>query len=391
MNKVLYIYTVPVSLNAFFVPIARHFQAKGWQMDAMAQGISQHSPCVAAFDRVWEVALFRNPLDPRNMLHAPKQIRNAWMQQEYDIVNVSTPVAAFVTRYALRDFIQKGKLKLIYTAQGFHFYRGGSPVKNNLFRQLETIVGPWTDYLVVVNREDEAAAKQIVPPERVRYIPGTGVNLERFDPETISETSVMKVRQELNLAPDTPLFLSVAELIPRKRHRDLLQAFARLEGTEAHLALAGMGQLLEQMQKLASDLGIGDRVHFLGYRQDIPTLMRASVATVLASEQEGLPNCVMESICLEVPAIGTDIRGTRDLLEGGRGLLFKVGDVEGLAQALSWVLKHPAEAKSIGKQGREEMKAYELKHILNQYEVLYAEALNELKSNTQQRSSSIEY
>jgi glycosyltransferase involved in cell wall biosynthesis len=381
MPSLLYITTIPATVGSFFVPIARHFQAQGWQVDAMAEGISNSQKCADTFDKIWEVELSRNPLNPKNLLVAPRQIRQLLTRNEYDIVNVSTPVAAFVARYALKDLQQQGKLKLIYTAQGFHFYQGGSLVKNSIFRTLEAIAAPWTDRLVVVNREDEIAAKQMLAPEKVCYIPGTGIDLDRFNPNTVTQADVAKVRQELGLVPETPLFLSIAEFIPRKRHRDLLQAFALLNRSEAHLALAGEGQLFEQMQQLAVDLGIQDRVHFLGLRQDIPALTRASVATILASEQEGLPNCVMESMAMEVPVIGTDIRGTRDLLENGRGLLFKLGDVEALAQAMSWVLDRPEEMKLMGKQGRENLKAYELQHILNQYETLYAQVLGELHSN----------
>jgi len=384
MNSLLFVTTIPATVSSFFVPITRHLQAQGWQVDAMANGISSNPKCLETFDRVWDVDLSRNPLDQKNLFIARQQIRKVLAQKHYDIVNVSTPVAAFVTRYALNDLRKKG-LKLIYTAQGFHFYRGGAAVKNIIFRTLETIAAPWTDYLVVVNREDEAAAKRIIPDERVRYIPGTGVNLDRYSPDNISASEIEQVRENLGLKPDNPLFLSVAEFIPRKHPRDILIAFAKLNRSEVHLAFAGDGRLLEQMKQLASNLGIQDRVHFLGLRKDIPVLMRASTATILASEQEGLPNCVMESICLEIPVIGTDIRGTRDLLEEGNGLLFQVGDVEGLAQAMTWVLDRPEEVKMMGKRGRERMAAYGLPQILKQYENLYAEAL-QVESSAMSRS-----
>lgn len=376
-KSLLFITTIPATISSFFAPIARRLQAQGWQVDAMAHRISTDSQCLDTFDRVWDVELSRNPLDPKNLLIAPQQISQLLARKKYDIVNVSTPVAAFVTRYALKDLRQRQNLKIIYTAQGFHFYQGGSLIKNSIFKTLETIAAPWTDYLVVVNREDEAAAQQIIPSERVRYIPGTGVNLDRYSPDKVSDAEVQKVRQELGLTPEMPLVLSVAEFIPRKRHRDLLTAFARLDRSNIHLALAGDGRLFEQMQQLAAQLGIQDRVHFLGLRRDIPVLIRASVATILASEQEGLPNCVMESICMETPVIGTDIRGTRDLLAGGNGMIVKVGDVEGMARAIARLADRPEEAELMGKRGREQMMSYGLNQILKTYEDLFAEALQE--------------
>ncbi|XZO02182.1 MAG: glycosyltransferase [Microcoleus sp.] len=372
MKKLLVVTTIPETLN-FFLPIAAKLRAQGWQVDGMADRVSQSPKHLKAFDRVWDVEWSRNPLAPRNLTIAPQQIQKVWAEESYDLVNVSTPVAAFVARYSLKNLRKQGKVKIIYTAQGFHFYRGGSPHRNAIFLTLEKLAGLWTDELVVVNREDEEAAKRygLIAPDRVHYIPGTGLNVERFNPSNIPETEVIRVRQELGLTPENPLFLSVGEFIHRKRPEDIIRAFAELGRTEVHLAFAGNGILFEEMQQLASNLGVKNQVHFLGLRSDIPILLRASVATILASSQEGLPNCVMESLCAEIPVIGTEIRGTRDLLQNGNGILVKVGDIQALTQAITWILDHPEEAKAMGKGARKQMMAYAEKPINELYESLY--------------------
>jgi glycosyltransferase involved in cell wall biosynthesis len=377
MNKLLVISAVPIALRAFLLPFAHHFRAKGWRVDAIANGVSTCPECLAAFDRVWDVELGRSPLDAKNLLTAPPRIREIVAQQQYDIVHAHMAVAGFVTRYALKDLRKQATPKIIYTAHGFNFYKGEMPLKNAIFLTLEKLAGLWTDYLVVINREDEAAAKryQIVPPDRVRYMPGIGVDIERYNPDVISASEVAQVLQELNLAPATSLFLCIAEFTPRKRHRDLLKAFAKVARSNTCLAFAGAGALQAEMQQLADQLGVQDRVRFLGFRRDIPTLIRAAVATILVSEAEGLPRSIMESLCLETPAIGTDIRGIRELLEPGCGLLVPVGNVEEIAKAMAWILDHPQEAKAMGKRGRELMAAYDLRQILNLHETLYAEAL----------------
>lgn len=376
MNKILCVTTVPATLSAFILPFAYHFRAKGWRVDGMAQGISTDVDCLKAFDKVWEVEWSRNPLQLQNLTVAPRQIREVVEREKYDLVHVHTPVAAFVTRYALNSLRQQGKPKIIYTAHGFHFYRGGQLLRNAAFFGLEKLAGNWTDYLVVMNREDEEAAKRyrLVPPDRVRYMPGIGINSSNYNPESVSEAKILQVRQKLGIAPETPLLLSAAEFNPRKRHWDLLRAFARLARPQVHLALAGDGKLQAQMQQLAADLGIQNRVHFLGYRQDIQVLMRACVAILLPSEQEGLPRSIMEAMCLESPVIGSNIRGIRDLLEGGYGLLVQKGDVNALAEAMAWVLDNPEAAKRMGQRGRERMATYELEQIINMHEILYAEA-----------------
>ncbi|OKH25077.1 glycosyltransferase [Chroogloeocystis siderophila] len=374
MPKLLIVTTIPATVRAFLLPYIAHFRAQGWQVDAMAAAITDCSECTTACDRVWDVTWSRNPLDPRNFIDAPQQIQQVLAQQNYDLVHVHTPVAAFVTRYAINRWQNQRKPKVIYTAHGFHFYHGGSPVKNTIFLTLEKLAGRWTDYLVVINREDEQAAKQhqIVSAAKIRYMPGIGVDTNYYNPQTVARTDVAQLREELGLTSENVLFLSIAEFIPRKRHRDLLQAFALLK-PHTHLALAGTGVLQPQLQSLAAQLGIAQRVHFLGLRRDIPVLIRASVATLLVSAQEGLPRSVMESLSLEVPVIGTQIRGIQDLLPSE--LLVPLGDIAGIARVMNWVLEHPQAAQNLGKKGRDRMADYDLRQIMAMHEKLYTEAL----------------
>jgi glycosyltransferase involved in cell wall biosynthesis len=381
MSRILFVTTVSSTLGAFILPFAHYFHSKGWYVEAMTQIDSSNTRYLEVFDHVWDVKWSRNPLHPFNLLSAPRKISEVITQSDYDIVHVHTPVAAFVTRYALRDLKKQMRCKIIYTAHGFHFYHGGNPIRNFVFLTLEKIAGSWTDYLIVINREDELMAKRyhIVPSEQIRYMPGIGVDMEYYNPEAISEGEIEGVRQTLGISREQPLFLSVAEFIPRKHHQDILKAFSRLTRPNAHLAFAGEGPLLVEMQQLAVEMKINDRVHFLGFRSDIPTLIRASVATLLVSEQEGLPRSVMESLCLKTPVIGTEIRGTQELLTGGCGLLVKVGDIEGLTQAMTRILDYPDDALKMGEQGRIHMYNYDLKHILELHQNLYTEAREDLQ------------
>ena len=343
----------------------------------MACGVSDSTECVQGFDRVWEVKWSRNPLDPRNLLAAPQVIGELVTREKYDIIHVHTPVAAFVTRYALKNIRQQLGAKVIYTAHGFHFYAGGNPLKNLAFINLEKLAGKWTDYLVTINHEDRNAsiAYGLLAAERCRYMPGIGVDLKYYNRHGVSESAILQVRQELGIDEDTHLLLSVAEFTARKHHVDAIAAFAKLARANVHLAFAGTGPLMDKMKQLAVTLGVADRIHFLGNRQDIPVLMRAATANILVSAQEGLPRCILESLALETPTIGTRIRGTQDLLEGGCGLLVNVGDVDELAAAMAEILDRPQVAASMSKLGSERISTYDLESIVKLHEQLYAEAL----------------
>jgi glycosyltransferase involved in cell wall biosynthesis len=377
MKKLLMVTTVASTLRSFLLPFAAHFRRLGWQVDAMACGVTDSAECQQAFDRVWEIEWSRNPLDPRNLLKAPRLIRQIVTQERYDLVHVHTPVAAFVTRYALKDLRQQLGTKVVYMAHGFHFFAGGKALKNAAFIALEKLAGNWTDYLITINHEDKLAAQAngLLPADRLRYMPGIGVDLTYYNSELVPATEVERIDRELGIDRSTPLLLAVAEFTARKRHHDLIRAFAKLDRPQAHLALAGSGPLLPQMQQLAAELGVADRVHFLGNRRDIPALMTAATANILVSAQEGLPRSVMESLALGLPTIGTKIRGTQDLLSDDCGLLVELGDVDGIAQAMAELIDRPERAQELSQRGRERIAAYDLQVIIKLHEQLYQEAL----------------
>jgi lipopolysaccharide/colanic/teichoic acid biosynthesis glycosyltransferase/glycosyltransferase involved in cell wall biosynthesis len=379
MPRLLIATTVPATLRAFLLPYARHFTAQGWQVDAMARGVSACAECRAAFHRVWDIDWTRNPFDLFKLMRSVQQVRAVVAAEGYDLVHVHTPIAAFVARAALRQMRQSGRPQVIYTAHGFHFHFGGGPLRNAVFRTLECRAGRWTDELVVINREDALAASRlrIVPREHLHFMPGIGVDTERYHPGRVAEAEVSAVRAALGLAPRTPLFLVLGEFIRRKRHRDVIEALARLADLRAHLALAGDGPLLETVRTQAARRGVAGRVHFLGFRRDVPALVRASDAVVLVSQQEGLPRSVLEALCLETPVICSDIRGTRELLEDGAGWLVPVGDPDALARAMAAVIASPDEARARGRRGRlKVLEGYDQMSILRCHERLYARVLD---------------
>jgi glycosyltransferase involved in cell wall biosynthesis len=372
VSDLLVVTTVPVTLKAFLTPFADHFRSKGWRVDAMAAGVSE-SPVAESFDEVHDIEWSRNPFDPRSLRRATPRVREVVAAGGYDIVHVHTPVAAFTTRYALRN---EDSARVVYTAHGFHFSPELPASRNAPFLALERLAGRWTDELVVINDDDLAAARKhaIVPEDRVRLMHGIGVDTDLFSPTSVSAGTVDETRRGLGL-DDQPLFLMIAEFIPRKRHAEVVQAFAKTRPA-AQLAFAGEGPTFDEVKALAEELGVSDRVHFLGFRRDIKELLAASTATVLFSAHEGLPRSSMESLAMGVPVIGSDIRGVRDLLADGCGVLVPPGDIEALATAFDEMAEDPDRAKQMGRLGHEKMQGdYSLPAVIAEHERLYADVL----------------
>lgn len=374
MSKLLIVTTVPITIRSFLLPFIKHFRDLGWQVDGMAQGIDTDPECVATCDHTYNIQWSRNVFDPQNLFKGVARVREVVAQEDYDLVHVHTPIAAFVTRYALKN-VQK--TKVIYTAHGFHFYRGGNPLKNAVFLGLEKLAGAWTDYLITINREDEAAAKKynFLPQTKIYYTRGIGVDTNYYTSRKVCSIEVQQLRQELNLADSDTLLLSIAEFTPRKRHRDLLNALAKVNNSQVHLALAGSGSIKTEIEQLAAELDLNEQVHFLGYRNDIPILIQAADAVLLVSQQEGLPRSIMEAMCLATPVIGSNIRGIQDLLENGCGLLINLGDVDAIAQAINQVVEDPESLLETTKKAQAKIKNYDLQQIIQQHSEIYYLAL----------------
>jgi glycosyltransferase involved in cell wall biosynthesis len=150
--------------------------------------------------------------------------------------------------------------------------------------------------------------------------------------------------------PDLPLVLVPARLHEQKGHDVLLAAAARLPGVR--FACAGDGPLSAVLSRRAGDLGVGERVRFLGHRDDLPALLAACDLVVLPSRYEGLPICLIEAMAAGRGVVATDIEGTREIVRDGEtGILVPVDDATALAGAIE-AASRPGEAARLGAAGR---------------------------------------
>lgn len=375
----LFVTTVPITLEAFLSPFAQHFRAQGWRIDALANGATSNEHIAGSFDARFDVAWSRNPLDPRNLIGSAARVRSIVRDGGYDIVHVHTPIAAFVTRYALRSLPCASRPVVIYTAHGFHFYEGQKTAPYALYRTMERIAARWTDYLITINAEDFSAAKALgtIDASRVRLIPGIGVDTARFAEGTVSTAEVAAIRQDLNIPAEKFVLTMIAEFGQVKRHAHVLAALAIVNDPRVVLVLVGDGPLESSLREKALALGIADRVRWAGYRRDIPAILAASDALVLVSEREGLPRSVLEAMAAGRPVIGTRTRGIADAVEPDAGWIVAKHDVAELAATIEHAASNPSERLTRGAAARRRaQERFALPLIINAYEELYCEALS---------------
>jgi glycosyltransferase involved in cell wall biosynthesis len=207
------------------------------------------------------------------------------------------------------------------------------------------VIGRLVTCFIAVSEADRERMVEIehVPREKIVVIPANA-----YIPSLGSGHG--DLRSELGLAPDTPIIGVAAVLRPQKALSVLLNAFALLRDREptAHLVIAGDGPCLRELEELAAELALDGRLHLLGRRDDVDSILRAADVAALSSDFEGTPLFVTECMANHTPLVATAVGGVPDLIEDGRtGLLVPPRDPAALADGLARLLGDPAERERL--------------------------------------------
>lgn len=248
-----------------------------------------------------------------NHIKSYKQMKKLMNEKEYTLIHTHTPISSLITRIAFKNSHIFNKCRMIYTAHGFHFFKGNNPLKNFLFKNIERYGAKYTDTLITINKEDYAAAKKFKLRKNgtVEYVPGVGIDIDKINSIQGNKEELCK---ELNIPSDSILLLSVGELSKRKNHEVILYSLSQLS-ENIHYIICGQGQLENYLLDLARKLEVTSRFHLLGYRTNIPQIMKSCDIFVFPSLQEGLPVALMEAMACGLPCIASDIRGNNDLIK----------------------------------------------------------------------------
>ena len=348
----------------FFIPVIRELMDRGHQVDLACN--ETDSP-VAPIYRQWNCTIYpvscsRSPLDKGN-LTAIQQIRALVEKGRYDIVHCHTPLAAACTRLACREARRSGT-KVFYTAHGFHFFKG-APVKNwLLYYPVEKLCAHFTDVLITINQEDYDLAQRKLKARNVVYVPGVGIDLEKY---RSSDADPFTKRRELGIPEDATVLLSVGELSQRKNHKVLLEAAADIPNL--FLIIAGKGSLQKDLEVLATKLGIANRTKLLGYRTDIAELCAMCDIFALPSLQEGLPVALMEAMASGKTVICSRIRGNTDLMGEQNPLMFDPKNYLDCQRAIHLTLG--MDRTSYGMENRNRMRLFAIHEIVSRMLRLY--------------------
>ena len=185
--------------------------------------------------------------------------------------------------------------------------------------------------------------------------------------------------------------MMIACLREEKRIDVLVRSMPRIleRYPDARLTLAGDGTCRDALSTLVRQLGIGERVTFLGHRDDVPALLQDADVFVLPSRSEAFPNSIMEAMAAGVPVVASDVGGIPELVRDGvTGRLVPPGDVDRLSSALLSLLDNPAQAEAFGRAGRRTIEqTYSFDRMVEQFQTLYDTELSSRTADSPARGS----
>lgn len=307
----------------------------------------------------------RNPMDIKNNIRACQKVIKIIKEQHYEFIHCHTPVGAVIGRIAAHVT----GVKIIYTAHGFHFFKG-APIQNwLLYYPVEKFLSHWTDILITINKEDYSRAKRKFYMKKLEYIPGVGVDVEHFSKHNVSKESK---RKEMGIPSEAFVLLSVGEVNVNKNHQIILKAMAEVNNADIHYLIAGKGIEEKSLQHLAKKLGLEKKLHLLGFRTDIAELHEAADVFCFPSLREGLGLAAIEAMASGLPLITSNIHGIKDYsINGKTGYSCKRMDVHGFAEAICRIMKE--DTGKYRQTNMEMARKYDNRYVNKVMENIYAE------------------
>ncbi|KAF0200329.1 MAG: hypothetical protein FD170_3587 [Bacteroidetes bacterium] len=367
IKRVLFVATIDQHIIRFHLPYLKWFKEQGFEVHVASKGEFQIAFC----DKKFNLPIERSPFSTKN-LRAVKALKEIIDVNKYSIVHCHTPMGSVVTRLAARGSRKSGT-KVLYTAHGFHFFKG-APLKNwLLYYPIEKLLAKYTDAIITINTEDfELLKSRKFKSKEFFRINGIGVDNSKF--KRISEEEKITLRKSKGYNEDDFILIYPAEFIHRKNHKFILDSVVQISSKIPQLKIifAGRGELLEEMKKYTKDINLGKFVDILGFRTDITELIQLSDIGISSSKHEGLPINLVEEMFCGLPLVAAKERGNKDLIENGvNGFLFAQNNHTQFADYIVKLYKNKVMRIDFGEHAFQKAQKFSLENSLKSMADIY--------------------
>lgn len=290
------------------------------------------------------------------------RLRRYFEHRGFDLVHTHTNKAGILGCWAARA---ASVPRVATTVHGFYFHERMNAAVRALFIQLYRETFRLVDRVFVQSEEDvETAVRLRIARDAQLVHIGNGIDLGRFDPSRPElDPDAARLRQSIGVPDSSTLIGIVSRINQEKGYRELLGAvrvLVRDRRRDVHLVVVGDGPTRPLYERTAQIYGISSRVHFVGYRNDIPEWLTAMDLFALPSYREGFPRSLCEAFAMGTPVVATRIRGSRELIrDGDTGLLVEPGDESSLCDALDTLARDASLRLELAHRARR----YTLRHL----------------------------
>ena len=367
-KRILIVATSDIHLQVFHLPYFSMLKSQGYDIDAAVE--IRGDGRLPGIDKLYNLP-FKRTLFTFKLLKAYTALKRIIDAGEYDLIHCHTPIPAALTRLAARAARAKGTI-VMYTAHGFHFYKGAPWTYWMTYYPAEKYFSRMTDAIVTINQEDFNVAKSKFHAGQTFHIHGIGVDTSRFEP--IEAERCAELAEDIGLPAGAFKLIYVANFITRKNHRFIVECLSMLKKQipDLHVLFAGSGILMGEMQQLVRTKGLVGTVHFLGFRNDINRLLAISDVCISASRQEGLGLALAEAMVCGVPVVATADRGHKELIQHGKnGFLYDQGSKDEFIGAILKLYKNPALASAFSASGVTQIRKFSISHSLESMNNIY--------------------
>ena len=373
-KKVLLTATVQSHIAQFHKPLIKLLKEKNCEVHIAARNnlAEKNGLKIDDADRIFDIPFDRSPFSKKN-IQAYKQLKKLIDTEKYDIISCNTPMGGVVTRLAAKAIRKKGTT-VIYTAHGFHFYKG-APLKNWLFYYpIEKWLSRYTDKIIAITNEDFKFASKKFCNTKIEYMHGVGVNSEKFFPISEGEKILLRNKYHINL--EKFVCLCTGELNKNKNQSELIDITVQIvkKYPQFLLLLAGNGKEEESLKSQIVDLKIEEHVKMLGYTTMIREYVQCSDMAVSASLREGLPLNIIEAMLCEKPVVASVNRGHRELVDD-KITGFLVSSKSEFENAICSIIENHHLREKLGKNGFQKAQLFALKNTKKELEKIYSEVL----------------
>lgn len=370
MKKALIITTVSGFVPQFEMENVALLQALGYEVHYASNfkvAVYKYEKSIFVKNNIIEhqIDFARSPYAIAKNIRAYQQLKKLVMSIKFDLIHCHTPMGGVIARLvAMKNYTGQ----LIYTAHGFHFFKGAPLVNWLIYYPVEKLLSRYTDYLITINAEDYNRARKF-HAKNIVYIPGVGIDC-RSKINTVSDRE--KKLKDLNIPNNYNIVLSVGELIKRKNYDIALEAFKKAKLKNTIYLICGNGVYYDKLIKKAHKLALDEKVTFLGYRTDVYEIMNCASVFFFPSKQEGLSVALMEAMAAGLPIVCSNIRGNADLINSTNGgFMYHPRDVAGFSKALVRILSDPVLANKMGESNKKGIAKFDKSHSRKIMENIY--------------------